>query len=203
MRANIRQTEILAILIAACGAAGVALICAGHLSAGRNTVAVTNPPPAVPRRPAAFPAHAAPRVRQSVRSETPPAPPETENAAVPPAAPASSAPPSAGGPPEPLDPDARAALSFVGVDPQAEQVWYAAINDPSLPEAERRDLIEDLNQDGFADPDNVTLQELPLVVSRLELIAELAPYAMDEVNADAFAEAQKDLVNIYISLTAP
>jgi hypothetical protein len=35
-----------------------------------------------------------------------------------------------------------------------------------------------------------------LIVSRIQLIEELAPYAMDQVNADAFREAYKDLVNL-------
>jgi hypothetical protein len=33
-------------------------------------------------------------------------------------------------------------------------------------------------------------------LNRLQLIEELAPNAMDQVNADAFAEAYKDLVNM-------
>jgi hypothetical protein len=39
------------------------------------------------------------------------------------------------------------------------------------------------------------------VLSRLALIEELAPDAMDQVNADAFAEAYKDLVNIAKNLS--
>jgi hypothetical protein len=107
------------------------------------------------------------------------------------------------GAPEPVVPVevARVALAYVGTDPEAEAVWYTAINDPSLSDHARQDLIEDLNEDGFADPKNVTPDELPLVVSRLALIEELAPDAMDQVNADAFAEAYKDLANMYVRLT--
>ena len=36
---------------------------------------------------------------------------------------------------------------------------------------------------------------------RLELIEDLLPYAMDEVNSDAFKEARKDLVNMVDRLT--
>ena len=61
---------------------------------------------------------------------------------------------------------------------------------------ERKDLIEDLNEDGISDPKHPSQDDLPLIVSRLELIDELAPYALDKVNADAFAEARKDLVNM-------
>ncbi len=92
------------------------------------------------------------------------------------------------------DPDARAALSLVGADADAEQYWADAINDPKLPANERKDLIEDLNEDGLSDPKHPGPQDLPLIVNRLRLIDELAPYAMDQVNADAFQEAQKDLL---------
>jgi hypothetical protein len=41
-----------------------------------------------------------------------------------------------------------------------------------------------------------------LIVSRLQIIEEVASDAMDKVNADAFAEAYKDLANMYRSLGA-
>jgi hypothetical protein len=92
-----------------------------------------------------------------------------------------------------VDPVARIALSFVGADPDAEAYWIDAINDPNLSPHERQDLIEDLNEEGFADPHHPTLEDLPLIVSRLMIIEELAPDAMDDVNSDAFDEAKKDL----------
>ncbi|HEX8522541.1 MAG TPA: hypothetical protein VF669_09820 [Tepidisphaeraceae bacterium] len=91
---------------------------------------------------------------------------------------------------------AREALALVGADPQAEAVWLQAINDPALTPNQRQDLIEDLNENGFEDPGHVKPEELPLVLSRIELIESVAPNAMDKVNADAFAEAYKDLTNI-------
>ena len=94
------------------------------------------------------------------------------------------------------NPLARIALSFVGDDAVAEAIWIDAINDPNLPPKERRDLIEDLNEDGFPDPKNLTVNDLPLILSRLALIEEYLPLAMDDVNADAFMEAYKDLVNM-------
>lgn len=94
------------------------------------------------------------------------------------------------------DPLARAALAYVGADREAEAYWYEAINDPTLPPHEREDLIEDLNEDGLPDPKHPTEEDLPLIVSRLLLIEWLAPEAMDQVNADAFREAYKDLVNL-------
>ena len=91
---------------------------------------------------------------------------------------------------------ARVALSMIGYDTEADEVWIRLINDPSLSANARSNLIEDLNEDGFADPDNPTLDELPMIEYRLELIEDLLPYAMDEVNRDAFKEARKDLVNM-------
>jgi hypothetical protein len=95
--------------------------------------------------------------------------------------------------PEPM---ARAALSFVGVDPDAEMLWLAAINDPNLSSKDRSNLIEDLNEDGFPDPHHVTADDLPLIMSRLQLIEEAGPLAMDDVNAAAFDEAYKDLTEM-------
>ena len=94
------------------------------------------------------------------------------------------------------DPVAREALVFVGADPAAEAYWFEAINDPTLSASERQDLIEDLNEEGFADPHHPTADDLPLIVNRLELIEEIAADAMDDVNSDAFAEAHKDLVRM-------
>lgn len=91
------------------------------------------------------------------------------------------------------DPVARIALSFVGADGDAEAYWIDAINDPNLSPHERQDLIEDLNEEGFVDPRHPTMEDLPLIVSRLMIIEELAPDAMDDVNSDAFDEAKKDL----------
>lgn len=113
--------------------------------------------------------------------------------------------PTAGNPPPKATPElaapvARAALGLVGADADAERIWASAINDPAIPEHERSDLIEDLNEDGFPDPRHVTPDDIPLIVSRIDLIEQLAPRAMDEVNAAAFAEAYKDLNNMLARL---
>jgi hypothetical protein len=99
------------------------------------------------------------------------------------------------------EPMARVALEFVGADPESERVWLAAINDESVPADERKDLIEDLNEDGISDPKNPTRQDLGLIQSRITLIEQLLPSAMDKTNADAFREAHKDLVNMNSRLT--
>jgi hypothetical protein len=105
--------------------------------------------------------------------------------------------------PDLQDPVARVALSLVGEDPEAEAYWIYAINNPDLPAHERQDLIEDLNEDGLSDPRNPSIDDLPLIIARLQLIEELVPEAMDQVNADAFQEAYRDLVNLYARLLQP
>jgi hypothetical protein len=89
----------------------------------------------------------------------------------------------------------------VGADPKADDVWTQAINGPKLSAEARQNLIEDLNEDGLSDPRNPGPKDLPLIWNRLELIEELAPFAMDKVNADAFQEAYKDLVEMVARLT--
>jgi hypothetical protein len=90
----------------------------------------------------------------------------------------------------------RVALGLIGHNPEADEVWIQIINDPSLSAGARQNLIEDLNEDGLSDPRNPTLDDLPVIKYRIQLIEELEPYAMDEVNSDAFQEAHKDLVNM-------
>jgi hypothetical protein len=104
--------------------------------------------------------------------------------------------PGAKPPKEPLhDPDARDALALVGVDPTAEQYWLEAIYDSSLPDNEREDLMEDLNETGFADPKNLTANDLPLIMNRLFIIDSLLS-DVDDFMLPHLQEAQKDLVNM-------
>jgi hypothetical protein len=141
---------------------------------------------------AASPAAAAesPKPREPVKPARLPAPDAPAGAAAVPAPPAPRSKPAL------VAPEARVALSFVGADADAETVWLDAINDPTIPANERKDLIEDLNEDGFADPKNITPDDVPLVVSRIQLIESIAADSMDETNLAAFAEAYKDLVNM-------
>jgi hypothetical protein len=94
-------------------------------------------------------------------------------------------------------PIARQALDLVGADPIAEAIWVQAINDPAVSPHDRQDLIEDLNENGFDDPAHPSADDLPLIENRIAIIEELAPLAMDDVNAAAFAEAYKDLINMH------
>jgi hypothetical protein len=94
------------------------------------------------------------------------------------------------------EPLARLALSYVGADAQANEFYQQAINDMSLAKGHRKNLIEDLNEDGFSDLKNLGARDLPLIENRIELIKQLAPQATDPINIAAFKEAFKDLVNM-------
>ncbi len=112
-----------------------------------------------------------------------------------------ASPPSAGNPagkpPKPplQDPTARVAMALVGADLDAEAYWREAIFDPSLPEEEREDLMEDLNEEGLSDHKRPSAEDLPLIMSRLALLDEIAPDA-DEFMLTHLWEAYKDLVNL-------
>jgi hypothetical protein len=101
------------------------------------------------------------------------------------------------------DPLAREAMALVGVDPEAEAYWFEAINDPSLSDNEREDLIEDLNENGFSSDNGrrATIEDLPLIAMRLRIVEELWPHAMDQNNWNAFQEVHKDLSNMLVRLT--
>jgi hypothetical protein len=94
-----------------------------------------------------------------------------------------------------VDPLARLAMSLVGVDPEAEAYWLEAIYDSSLPDAEREDLMEDLNEEGLSDTKRPRPQDLPLIMNRLAIIEEIAPQA-NEFMLPHLAEAYKDLLNL-------
>src|SRR5258706_3462109 len=74
------------------------------------------------------------------------------------------------------DPLSRVALSLVGVDLDAEMYWFDAILDPSLPTSERQDLIDDLNEEGLPDPHHPTMDDLPLILRRIEILEALIPF---------------------------
>jgi hypothetical protein len=99
-------------------------------------------------------------------------------------------------PKEPLrDPEARAAMSLVGIDPEAEAYWLGAIFDSTLPENEREDLMEDLNEEGLSDHKHPGPKDLPLILNRLAIIEEVLPLA-DAFMVKHLGEAYKDLVNL-------
>ncbi len=91
------------------------------------------------------------------------------------------------------DPLARDALALVGLDPDAEMYWFGAIHDQTLPKSERQDLIDDLNEEGLPDPKHPTLEDLPLIFSRLEILEDLVPSLTDEFD---WKESYSDLLNL-------
>lgn len=101
------------------------------------------------------------------------------------------------------EPFARLALNYVGADAQANEFYEKAINDLTLTASHRKNLIEDLNQDGFTDTRNLTARDLPLIQNRITLIEQLAPSAADPANAAAFKEAYKDLLKMRERITRP
>jgi hypothetical protein len=92
------------------------------------------------------------------------------------------------------------ALWYLGVDPEAEKTWARAINDPTHPPGVRSDLIVDMIDEGYTDNNHPGKEDLPVILARLEIIERHAPYAMDEVNAAAYEEAYRHLLEMYIRL---
>lgn len=95
--------------------------------------------------------------------------------------------------PDQKEPLARVALNFAGTDPRADALWSSAIFDQSINPDKRRELIEDLNQDGFENLKSLTDRDVALIQSRLGLIDKYGNQADSPVIQKAFAEAQKDL----------
>jgi hypothetical protein len=70
------------------------------------------------------------------------------------------------------DPLAREALALVGTYPEAEAYWFAALGNPNLPQNERQDLVDDLNEEGLPDPKHPTADDLPVLLARIEMLEE-------------------------------
>ncbi len=95
--------------------------------------------------------------------------------------------------PSKREPLIRYALNFAGADAQATEFWRKAITDPSIPFDHRRELIEDLNQDGLENEKNPTPHDAQLVAKRLELIDQLYNEVENPALINAWHEAGKDL----------
>lgn len=141
--------------------------------------------PSLPKRSPALQLPPSPRPARTSAG----APSQPQNASKPPLAPGRKPKPSL------QDPTARIAMSFVGADPEAEAYWLEAIFDPSLPDREREDLMEDLNEEGLSDHKRPGPEDLPLIINRLALIEQIAPEA-DEFMLRHLQEAYQDLVNL-------
>ena len=62
--------------------------------------------------------------------------------------------------------------------------------------------MEDLNEDGLSDPQHPGPQDLPLIVNRIRIIEQLAPYA-DDFMLEHLGEADKDLRNMLAGQPVP
>ena len=94
------------------------------------------------------------------------------------------------------EPFARVALNYTGIYPQADQLWRNTVTDMSVPEEHRKNLIEDLNEVGFNDPQHITPSDLPLIEKRLNILEDLAKNTSDPANLAAIKEAYKDLAGM-------
>lgn len=94
------------------------------------------------------------------------------------------------------EPLARTALAFVGADPQALQLFHTALMDSSLHPDQKRELVEDLNQDGIANRKSPTEADLQVITNRYQLTQSYLQEAYvqgDPTLSAAFREADKDL----------
>jgi hypothetical protein len=94
---------------------------------------------------------------------------------------------------------ARVALAYVGANEQAATLFHAAVLDATLKPDQRRELVEDLNQDGLSNQKNLSPADLEIVSKRYALTQ--AYLRQDYVQSDkvlnaAFREADKDLANM-------
>ncbi len=100
------------------------------------------------------------------------------------------------------EPLARVALAYLGTSPQADDLYRLALGETAFSSAQRQNLIEDLNQAGFAEVKKSPAGVLALIEQRLAMIERLAPQFPDRVAAAAFVEARKDLLNMRDKVSA-
>jgi len=97
------------------------------------------------------------------------------------------------------EPLARLALAYVGANQQAGDLFHTAVLDPTLLPDQKRELVEDLNQDGLSNKKAPTPEELKIIANRYALTQAYLQeeYVQnDKVLNAAFREADKDLRNM-------
>lgn len=97
------------------------------------------------------------------------------------------------------EPLARAALAYVGSNEQALDLFHTALLDESLLPDQRRNLVEDLNEDGLNNRRNPTPEDLHIIANRYALTQSYLKqdYVQnDKMLSEAFHEADKDLRNM-------
>ena len=93
----------------------------------------------------------------------------------------------------------RVALTYVGANDQALPLFHAATIDPALKPDQRRNLVEDLNQDGLSNRRNPTPEDLKVIANRYTLTQTYLQqeYVQNDKTLNAaFREANKDLANM-------
>jgi hypothetical protein len=93
----------------------------------------------------------------------------------------------------------RLALGFVGANNQALELYHKAALDPQLTPDQRRNLIEDLNEDGLNNRRNPTAEDLKVIANRYALTQNYLQQDYvknNKVLNEAFLEANKDLGNM-------
>jgi hypothetical protein len=98
----------------------------------------------------------------------------------------------------------RIGLTYVGsansqVNDQAVQLFHNAISDPSITPDQRRNLIEDLNQDGLSNHRNPTPEDLIIIANRYELAKwylQQPSVQNDPAATRGFNEASQDLARM-------
>ena len=101
------------------------------------------------------------------------------------------------------EPLGRFALNFAGSNLQADDLWHTSIMDKNLSLDARRELIEDLNQDGYDNLKSPTARDLMIMTNRLALIDRFRAESDHKVISGAFDEAEKDLRKMIQKYTAP
>ncbi len=97
------------------------------------------------------------------------------------------------------EPLARVALAYVGASTQAAELFHTAVLDQTLKPDHRRELVEDLNQDGLSNEKNPTPEDLQIIANRYAITQSYLQqdYVQnDKVLNAAFKEANKDLRNM-------
>jgi hypothetical protein len=97
--------------------------------------------------------------------------------------------------PQVIDPQkAYVASTLVGISTEANNYWHAAITSPSLSPNDRQTLIMNLAVAGFDDPPSE--DDLPLIMSRIQILQHISQEPMDEGNAAAIAQTFEELVGM-------
>ena len=95
----------------------------------------------------------------------------------------------------------QVALDTAGTDPKADQFFYAAMGDASLPAANRDNLAQDFADHG-TNPKNPSAQDVQVMQKRLALLQQLQNEITDPKVLSGIMEGQKDLTKFIATYVA-